>query len=177
MAALTRPAYSSLGVLYRPMRLEDIDAVHAIDQQSFSLPWPRRSYLFEVTENPSARPWVAELEPPAPPAIVGMVVTWLIMDEAHIATIAVHPEYRGRGIGRRLLAAVLFDCYVDGARSATLEVRVSNQVAQQMYTRFGFEEVGRRAHYYHDNNEDAVIMTRSGMDEQYKAWLDKERHT
>ena len=173
---------SPLGVLCRPMTIEDIDAVHAIDQLSFSLPWPRRSYQFEVLENPAGRLWVAEIElPPADGqpiaerrAIVGMVVTWLIVDEAHIATIAVHPDFRGLGIGRLLLAVALCDGYEHGARLATLEVRAGNQVAQQMYRRFGFQVVGQRSHYYHDNNEDAVIMTRSHMDDPYFEWLTKE---
>jgi ribosomal-protein-alanine N-acetyltransferase len=164
------------------MTLEDIDAVHAIDQLSFSLPWPRRSYQFELLENPASRLWVAEVErPPAggqvsnpPTAIIGMAVVWLIVDEAHIATIAVHPDFRSRGIGRQLLAVVLSDCFEHGARLATLEVRAGNQIAQQMYHKFGFRAIGRRAHYYHDNNEDAVIMTLSDMNDQYLEWLKKE---
>ena len=103
--------------------------------------------------------------------IVGMIVVWLIIDEAHIATLAVHPDHRGQGIGRRLLFTALNDCVGWGAHSATLEVRQGNLAAQTLYKDFGFEIVGRRPHYYIDNNEDALIMTLEDMDEEYLDWL------
>lgn len=90
--------------------------------------------------------------------IVGMIVMWVILDEAHVATIAVHPDYRGRGIGQRLLARGLLAVYQRGARMAFLEVRRSNLVAQQMYKKFGFRVDGKRLRYYRDNNEDALLM-------------------
>jgi ribosomal-protein-alanine N-acetyltransferase len=91
--------------------------------------------------------------------VVGMAVVWLVVDEAHIATIAVHPEFRGRGLGKRLLAVILEDSRRQGMATATLEVRAGNQTAQAMYRDFGFEVKGLRKGYYKDNQEDALIMT------------------
>ena len=88
------------------MQPEDVEQVYAIDVLSFSLPWSARSYRYEVTENQTSRDWVAEaVDAQGHTQIVGMIVVWVILDEAHVATIAVHPDYRRRGIGRQLLAA------------------------------------------------------------------------
>jgi ribosomal-protein-alanine N-acetyltransferase len=86
-------------------------------------------------------------------------VLWMIVDEAHIATIATHPDYRRQGIAKRLLVKALEFAQTEGARSALLEVRAGNRAAQEMYRKFGFEVVGRRERYYKDNYEDAVLMT------------------
>jgi ribosomal-protein-alanine N-acetyltransferase len=156
----------------RPMQLEDLEQVHAIDRASFSMPWPESSYRYELMENPNSRSWVAITNgPDGNPLVSGAVVIWLIEDEAHIATIAVHPEYRGRGISRELLAVALMNTTQEGARVATLEVRANNLIAQALYRRFRFEIVSRRPRYYRDNNEDALIMTASGLDETYLRWL------
>lgn len=138
----------------RKMTLDDVPTVLDLDQKSFSLPWPERSFRFELTDNPASRCWVAELDG----KIVGMIVVWLIVDEAHVATLATHPEYRRQGIGRRLLAHALRHMIGDGARSSFLEVRASNFPAQEMYRKFGYEATGRRRHYYRDNDEDAILM-------------------
>jgi ribosomal-protein-alanine N-acetyltransferase len=87
----------------------------------------------------------------------------MIVDEAHIATVATHPGYRQQGIASQLLVAALKSAYAEGARSALLEVRAGNQAAQEMYRKFGFEVVGRRERYYKDNQEDAVLMTLSRL--------------
>jgi ribosomal-protein-alanine N-acetyltransferase len=156
------------------MKLEDIPRVHEIDVLSFPLPWPEKSFLFELTENPSTLALVAEvLSRDARLVVIGMVVVWIVVDEAHIATIAIHPEYRGNGYGKKLLAETLRQSIQLGAALATLEVRENNRIAQQMYKNFGFKTNGRRLHYYKDNNEDAVIMTVEGMGPAYLAWLDK----
>lgn len=153
---------------YRPMELEDIPRVHEIDVLSFSLPWPQNSYQFELTQNPSTLAIVNELVPPgAMPIIIGMAVVWIMVDEAHIATIAIHPQFRGHGIGKKLLAESLRQAIQRGAVLATLEVREHNSIAQQMYQKFGFEIVGRRLRYYQDNNEDAVLMTLSKLGDGY----------
>ena len=138
----------------RRMTLEDIQAVVDLDQISFSLPWPERSFRFELTDNPASRCWVAE----ADARVVGMVVAWLFVDEAHIATIATHPDYRRQGIARKLLTYTLQSAIREGARSSFLEVRASNLPAQEMYRKFGYVEVGRRKRYYRDNDEDAILM-------------------
>jgi ribosomal-protein-alanine N-acetyltransferase len=154
------------------MNLEDIPRVHEIDQLSFSLPWPEKSYHFELLQNPSTLALVAELASGSCLSmIIGMSIVWIIVDEAHIATIAIHPDYRGYGYGKNLLAETLRQSIQRGAFSATLEVRESNLIAQALYRSFGFEIISRRAHYYRDNNEDALLMTIKPMGMQYLAWL------
>ena len=146
--------------LIRRMTLEDIPAVHEIDMLSFSLPWPERSFRFEVTENPVSRGWVAEVAG----QIAAMLVLWFIIDEAHIATIAVHPDFRRQGIGEQILIYALRAAQDEGARRAFLEVRTSNAGAQAMYKKYGFEIAGVRPHYYRDNNEDALLMNLENFD-------------
>jgi [ribosomal protein S18]-alanine N-acetyltransferase len=149
------------------MRLEDVPRVHEIDRLSFPLPWPERSYRFEITENEASSPWVVEtVWDGERPEVVAMMVNWIIIDEAHIATIAVHPDYRRRGIAQRLLAWGLQAAWERGARTAFLEVRRGNLAAQAMYTAFGFENVGLRLRYYQDNQEDAILMTLPQIDPQ-----------
>src|SRR4030067_1421735 len=103
-----------------------------------------------------------------------MIVMWLIVDEAHIATLAVEPEYRRQGIGRNLLATALREAAHIGMREATLEVRANNLAAQRLYQKFMFEIVGFRPHYYRDNSEDALIMTMKNLGDTYLDWLDRE---
>jgi ribosomal-protein-alanine N-acetyltransferase len=146
------------------MKLEDIPRVHGIDVLSFTMPWPEKSYHFELTQNPATLAIVAEIgQHNDNPMVVGMAVVWLIIDEAHIATIAIHPDFRGLGYGKNLLAEILRQSILRGAILATLEVRESNLIAQGMYQMFGFKVVGRRPHYYADRNEDAVLMTISEL--------------
>lgn len=144
----------------RKMTLEDIPAVIDLDQKSFSLPWPERSFRFEVSDNPASRSWVAEQDG----KMVGMIVVWLIVDEAHVATIATHPDFRRRGVGKSLLAHALRHLIEEGAQTSFLEVRASNLAAQEMYRKFGYEETGRRWHYYNDNGEDAILMTLDALE-------------
>jgi ribosomal-protein-alanine N-acetyltransferase len=101
-----------------------------------------------------------------------MAVVWIIVDEAHIATIAIHPQFRGHGIGKKLLAETLRQSIQHGAVLATLEVREHNHIAQKMYQKFGFEVAGHRQKYYQDNNEAAVIMTLPKLGPGYLTWMD-----
>mgnify|MGYP006184000603 CR=1 FL=1 len=144
-----------MNLLIRKMTLEDIPAVIQLDHVSFSLPWPERSFRFEVTDNPTSRCWVAEIDR----RIAGMVVAWLFVNEVHIATIATHPDFRRLGIGSRILSHTLLQALEEGARSSFLEVRESNLAAQELYRKFGYEEAGRRRRYYRDNDEDAILMS------------------
>jgi ribosomal-protein-alanine N-acetyltransferase len=153
------------------MSAGDLDQVQAIDQLSFSLPWPASAFRYELMDNPNSLLWVAESANPYP-RILGMVVIWLILDEAHIATIAVHPDYRGHGIGARLLLIALLEAIQNGASTATLEVRNGNFNAQELYRRFRFEIAGRRPRYYRDNNEDALLMT-VDLNRPYMEWLER----
>jgi ribosomal-protein-alanine N-acetyltransferase len=159
-------------MLIRPMKAEDLDQVRAIDRLSFSLPWPESAFQYELNANKAALLRVAEVEAAAGARIVvGMIVVWLIADEAHIATIAVHPDYRGKGIGSSLLFTALQAAIRRGATQAMLEVRAGNETAQALYRRFGFEVSYRRPRYYRDNFEDALLMNLTGMDDQYLEWL------
>jgi [ribosomal protein S18]-alanine N-acetyltransferase len=143
-------------VTLRKMTERDVPAVSQIDQLSFSLPWPEHSFRYEVSENRVARCFVAETEDHR---IAAMIVSWIIVDEMHIATIATHPDFRRQGIGMLLLRQALLDGREAGARLAFLEVRAGNEVAQAMYRRFGFQQTGKRPRYYRDNGEDAILMT------------------
>ncbi|MGB9640389.1 MAG: ribosomal protein S18-alanine N-acetyltransferase [Anaerolineales bacterium] len=149
-----------LTLTIRPMLLDDIPAVQAIDQLSFTMPWPASSFHYELLENSSSRLWVAEINHlEGNKEVVGVIVVWMVVDEAHIATLAVHPDYRQMGIATRLLLTALKHAAQIGMQSATLEVRAANIPAQQLYQRFGFVVVGTRKGYYQDNHEDALIMT------------------
>jgi ribosomal-protein-alanine N-acetyltransferase len=165
-----------MNLTFRKMTMDDVPAVVDLDQRSFSLPWPERSFRFELTDNPASRCWVADLDG----KIVGMIVIWLIVDEAHIATVATHPDYRRQGIGKRLLAHALRHMVRDGARSSFLEVRESNIAAQEMYRKFGYEVTGRRRRYYRDNDEDAILMNLDSLDverlmiEEERSMVDKD---
>lgn len=146
-------------VKIRPMRVEDIDAVLAIEEQAFPTPWSRRAFYTEITENNLAHYVVVELD--------GIVVAysgmWVILDEAHMTNIAVHPLYRRMGIGSLLLQEMLNRARNLGASRMTLEVRVSNAPAQRLYERFGFVKRGLRRRYYTDTQEDAIIMWRDDL--------------
>jgi len=114
---------------------------------------PRRPFpfsLFSSRQTPFS---------PATASIIGFAGLWLMVDEAHITTIAAHPGYRGRGVGELMLSSLIGIGYSIHAQQMTLEVRVSNIVAQNLYRKYGFKEEGRRRRYYSDNNEDAFIMS------------------
>lgn len=138
----------------RPMTLADVPAVAAIDRLSFALPWSESSFRKELEENDQAHFFVAEEQG----RVAGLAGYWFIVDECHISTVAVHPEWRRRGLGEQLVAAVLDHARSLGAVMATLEVRVSNGTAIRLYEKFGFKVNRRRRGYYRDNNEDALEM-------------------
>ncbi len=143
----------------RPMTLMDIPQVEAIDQAVFSKPWPENAYRYELTRNKGSVCWVAEhLGADDRSEVVGMIVIWLALCEAHVGTLAVHPSFQRQGLGRRLLARALLSCVQMGASLATLEVRRSNLSAQRLYERFNFKSVGILKGYYKDNQEDAIVM-------------------
>ena len=142
------------------MTLDDIPAVVELDSISFTLPWPERSFRFELTDNTASRCWVYVQDD----KIVGMIVAWLLVDEIHIATISTHPDYRRQGIGRKLLTHALRYMSKEGAVTSFLEVRETNLAAQEMYREFGYEATGRRKRYYKDTNEDAILMTLTGLE-------------
>ncbi len=137
-----------------PMLPEDIERVLEIENASFPTPWPRDAYSHELRENRLACYLVARVMH----QIVGYAGMWVILDEAHVTTIAVAPSVRRRHIGERLLAGLLEEGMKRGARWMTLEVRKSNTGAQALYRKYGFKDIGVRKGYYSDNREDAIVM-------------------
>jgi ribosomal-protein-alanine N-acetyltransferase len=119
---------------------------------------------------------LASDEPVAPAPILGFAGMWLAFDEAHITTIGVDPDFRGRGLGELLLVALFDEAFRRHANWLTLEVRVSNTAAQALYHKYGFHEQGRRKRYYSDNNEDALIMwSESLADPSYQSTIERLR--
>ena len=168
----------------RLMRPEDIPQVSHIDALSFSTPWPAGSYTFELSNSHStgSRLIVLEQRPPVvnrwrrgwqalrglgngvSPLIVGYAGMWNISGEAHVSTIAVHPDWRGQGLGEIVLNGLLNLALALEAEYSILEVRVSNESAQNLYRKYGYEVVSRRKNYYRDNSEDAFLMNLNPLD-------------
>jgi ribosomal-protein-alanine N-acetyltransferase len=157
----------------------DVPAVAALEQIAFTMPWSIHAFEYEVRNNPMAHFVVAspsplalqdrELRTPESASwnrtsgtsrtILGYGGLWLIVDEGHICTLAVHPNWRGHGLGELLLSTMVEQAMHLEAVVATLEVRASNRIAQKLYEKYGFVRVGLRKGYYADNHEDALIMT------------------
>lgn len=141
-------------ITYRLMQVEDIDKIIVVEHASFPTPWTREAFYHELVQNHLAYYIVAEMEN----RVVGYCGVWIIMDEAHITNVAVHPHDRGQRIGEMLMRQMISLSMAYGAKRMTLEVRISNYIAQSLYKKLGFEETGIRKGYYADNHEDAVIM-------------------
>lgn len=142
-------------VTFRHMTLDDIDYIIDIEHASFTVPWSREAFQNELRKNTFATYFVAET---SEGKVIGYCGAWLIIDEAHITNIAILPDFRGQKIGESLLKAMMQYAKLHGCRSMTLEVRVTNTVAQNLYRKLGFEEGGIRKNYYSDNGEDAQVM-------------------
>lgn len=173
----------------RPLAKEDLDQVNKIDAEAFPTQWPPANYRQELQNklahyivadddtkflpSPALKPrrsfltrflpWSkipAKDAPPAPHQVIaGFSGIWLMVDEAHVTNIAVRKEYRGKGIGEMLIIATIDLSRELKASIMTLEARKSNTVAQNLYKKYGFVEVGIRRGYYLDNREDAIIMS------------------
>ena len=141
-------------ITIRRMMIDDVDAVYAIERDTFAKPWTRQDFVKEMTGNVCARYLVAEMQG----EIVAFAGAWIVLDEAHITNIAVLRPFRGRGIGKKLTLTLMQYAANLGVRYMTLEVRRSNDTAQRLYISAGFEKVGVRKRYYEDNGEDAFIF-------------------
>ena len=177
-----------------PMKREDVFTVHRIENQVFSLPWSAHAFRYETSYNENSTylvlrytPWTEKqsesflLQPVArlfgradrDPSLLGYGGFWMIAARAHISTLALRPEWRGKGLGELLLASLCERALQRGARIINLEVRTSNSVAQNLYEKYGFEITKTHEGYYSDNGEDAYIMsTRSHAAQDYRAHLD-----
>ncbi|MEG6566805.1 ribosomal protein S18-alanine N-acetyltransferase [Thermoanaerobacterium saccharolyticum] len=148
-----------MDIKIRPMVKSDIDKVMEIEYLSFSVPWSFESFVMEVTKNRCAHYIVADVDG----KVAGYGGFWVVVDEGHITNIAVHPDFRGQGVGSAIVEGLIELAKTKGITSMTLEVRESNLVAQSLYKKYGFKPVGKRKGYYQDNNEDAVIMWKYDM--------------
>jgi len=176
----------------RYMQLSDISQVVAIDHLSFDPSWSARSYAYEISESNYSHMVVLEQAAETPPArglqrlmrslgggqtdenrVVAYGGLWHIMDEAHISTIAAHPELRGQSFGETVLAGMVRRAITLAAAYIVLEVRASNVPAQSLYKKYEFEIVDRKPRYYHNNGEDAFDMRLYLTDPERKARLEK----
>ncbi len=148
-----------MDVSIREMTLADLYDVLEIEKNSFPTPWSLRAFVAELTDNEHARYLVACVED----RVVGYGGYWIILDEAHVTNIAVHPGYRGFKIGNRILVELMKGAARDGAKRMTLEVRQSNKPAQKLYEKMGFIRQGIRKGYYTDTGEDAYIMCQDNL--------------
>ena len=135
------------------MKSEDIDGVFEVEKSCFRDYWSKESFQKELKNN-LAKYLVAKIDD----KVVGFMGIWLVMDEGHITNVGVSPEFRGQKIGDKLVSSMVDLCRENKIVSMTLEVRVSNIVAQNLYKKYGFKLSGIRKEYYSDNKEDAMIM-------------------
>lgn len=140
-----------------PLTAADLDEVLAIERASFSTPWSRGAFLYELNQNPAARCWVARGSGAAP-RVLGYLCLWEIRPEIHITNVAVHPGWRRQGVARLLLGTILEDARRRQLTLAFLEVRPNNVEARRLYESLGFQVIGRRKGYYFDTGEDALLM-------------------
>ena len=166
------------------MQLTDVAAVLAIDALSFPTPMKESLWRHELTENKLAHYQVLEKRLTAEGAedaekrsIIGFSGYWLLGDEVHVSTIAIHPEQRGKQLGEFLLLNMLFLAYSHPACLVTLEVRQSNIIAQQLYAKYNFAVVGERPRYYKDTGEDAILMTAAPLNGRYHQFLIAQKQT
>lgn len=143
-------------LVFRRIESRDLDHIVAIEQEAFPEPWTRGMFCQEISSAMS-RFYVAMLGE----TLVGYVGYWQVVDEAHITSVTVRKDYRGRGFGRALTDHIIRVAAKEGLTRATLEVRVTNLVAQNLYKSLGFRKTGIRKGYYKKTNEDAIIMARN----------------
>lgn len=141
-------------ITYRQMTLADVPAVHDIEVATFPTPWSLDSFYYEMNENEYAHYIVAEHEG----QIVGFCGLWNVIDAAQITNVAVTMSLRGQRIGETLMREAMRIAKEAGMDVMSLEVRVTNTVAQNLYKKLGFQEGGLRKKYYVDNGEDALVM-------------------
>jgi ribosomal-protein-alanine N-acetyltransferase len=168
-------------VTVAPMTPDDLDEIMLLERQCFADPWTRRMYLNDLTTNAMATYLVVRIadgkwqianskwplgraDSDVSSAILAYGGFWLLLDEAHIATIASHPEWRGCGLGQWMMLALLDAAQARGAATSTLEVRAGNLPARRLYEKLGYEVAGVRKNYYRDG-EDGLIMTTPSLTE------------
>ena len=137
-----------------PMTVNYIDDVLKVEENCFAIAWTREDFMREMTENKLAIYFVAKCDG----KIVGYAGMWHVVTEGQITNVAVLEEYRKMGVGAALMEALINEAIKREMIGITLEVKISNYVAQRLYSKYGFKPEGFRKNYYKDTNEDAVIM-------------------
>jgi ribosomal-protein-alanine N-acetyltransferase len=151
---LERPAERPDRLSIERMTAADVAAVTRIERASFSTVWPSEAFYNELSTNKLAHYFIGRFGD----RVVGYGGIWVILEDSHITTLAVDPEFRGRRFGEVLLLRLIDEAIERGAAWMTLEVRESNTVAQKLYRKYGFTTVTMRTGYYSDDNESALIM-------------------
>ncbi len=151
---ITEEVSKTISPVIRAMTLEDIPTIITIEDLSFPTPWKAESFESELKDNNLSRYYCLENNN----NVIGYMGLWIVMGEAHITNIAIWPGCRGQGWGEYLMRAVMDKMVSSGVRRLTLEVRVTNETAQKLYSKLGFRAAGVRKKYYSDNQEDAIIM-------------------
>ncbi len=154
MEPRAQTASDDASLMISPMIDADIKEVLRIEQQSFSTTWPSNAFFQELHDNKLAHYYVGRVGH----RVVAYGGIWVILEDSHVTTIAVSPEFRGRKYGEQVLLHLLDQAIDRGASWMTLEVRESNNVAQALYRKYGFTTVSTRKAYYSDNNENALVM-------------------
>jgi len=144
----------SKDIQYRTMVVADIPAVVEIEQESFAIPWTQEVFEHEMTGNNYAH-YVVAVDGEE---VIGHCGMWIVLDECHITNVAVRKRLRGQGIGEGLMLEAVRLCREKNVRLMTLEVRVGNLTAQNLYRKLGFQDGGIRKNYYSDDREDALVM-------------------
>jgi ribosomal-protein-alanine N-acetyltransferase len=158
------------------LRPEDIPAAVAVEQAAYLTPWPQKDYQHELEQNRLAHYLALRLaEEQAGGLLVGLAGFWLIAGDIHITTIAIQPRWKGLGLGEWLLLNLLEEGEALGGTVATLEVRVSNQVARSLYQKYSFQEVGRRRDYYPDHETALILTTPPLASPDYRALLGQHK--
>lgn len=142
--------------MIRKMKPSDLIAIEQIEKKSFQSKWQKEHFLYELSDNDYAYLYVIEVHG----QIVGYIDFWITFDICQLASIAVHPSFRGKHYGKALMDQMILDANIAGCDNISLEVRVSNIVAKKMYESFGFIQVNIRKQYYSDNQEDAFLMVK-----------------
>lgn len=149
-----RPAEWPDRLKITPMTSADIPVVTRIERASFSTVWPSDAFYNELATNKLAHYYVGRLDD----RIVAYGGIWVILEDSHITTLAVDPGFRGKRLGEVMLLRLIDEAIERGAAWMTLEVRESNNAAQQLYRKYGFTTVTMRRGYYSDDNESALVM-------------------
>jgi [ribosomal protein S18]-alanine N-acetyltransferase len=141
-------------ITFRLMSAADIDDVLVIEHASFTVPWSREAFYNEMENNPYAS-YIIMMDGDS---VIGYCGLWVVMEDAHVTNVAVLPTYRGRKLGEAIMHQAFELAKALGAERISLEVRVSNHVAQSLYRKLGFQNGGIRKNYYTDNGENALVM-------------------